>query len=199
MRPRAGAFHIPPGGPGPARLQRLENFERLIGRLSRIGRIVGLVLLAASVVLAVVDLIIQDSQRTELMKAINDLFGARHIIKQLAMAIKSESRHITDARVLLAERAIKEETLNGLVADGTITAERKTQLMAEYDARKKTELEARSPKGGIPLPSDQDVFNQLKERDNLHHSWQNNDPDFQKLLEWLKTEAETPHHDEPSK
>ena len=74
------------------------------------------------------------------------MYGARHIIKQLAIVIKSEARHITDARILLNERATKEDTLSGLVADGSITAEKKTQLMAEYDAKKKAELEAKSPK-----------------------------------------------------
>jgi len=195
MRPRAGAFHIPAGAPELARLERLQNFEQMMKKLTRIGNIVGLVLLAATVVLAVVDIILQDIQRTELMQAITDLYGARHIIKQLAMVIKSEASHITDARILLNERATKEDTLSGLVADGSITAEKKTQLMAEYDAKKKAELEAKSPKGALPfivLPSDEEVYNILKARDDLHKSWQKNDPDLPKLQKWLKEEAKKP-------
>lgn len=45
----------------------------------------------------------------------------------------------------------------------------------------------------IPLPSDEDVYNILKKRDDLHKSWQNNDPDLPKVLEWVKAEAEKPH------
>ncbi|PPQ87125.1 hypothetical protein CVT25_000944 [Psilocybe cyanescens] len=193
MRPRAGAFHIPAGDAQLARLQRLEKFEKFMGKMTRIGRIVGLVLLATTLVLVAVDVIIQDSQRTDLMNAITDLYGARHIVKQLAMALKSEARHITDARILLNERATKESTLSGLVAEKTISAAKKDELMAAYDAQKKAEIEARSPSGGIPLPSDQDVYNALKARDDLHKSWQNNDPDMPKLQEWLKAEAERPH------
>ncbi|KAH9485834.1 hypothetical protein JR316_0002749 [Psilocybe cubensis] len=192
MRPRAGAFHIPAGAPQLARLQRLENFQKLMSKISRIGRIVGLVLLAATLVLVAVDLIIQDNQRTDLMKAIKDLYGARHIIKQLAMALKSEAKHVTDARILLNERATKESTLSALVASKDITVEKKNEIMAKYDAEKKAEVEAKSPNGGIPLPSDKDVYDVLKARDDLHKSWQNNDPDYQGLLDWLKEEAEKP-------
>ncbi|KIM36051.1 hypothetical protein M413DRAFT_449380 [Hebeloma cylindrosporum] len=63
------------------------------------------------------------------------------------MAIKSEARHVTDARISLNERATKDDTLNSLVADRTITAERKAQIMAEYDAKKKAEADAISPHG----------------------------------------------------
>ncbi|KAG8528389.1 uncharacterized protein KY384_007307 [Bacidia gigantensis] len=142
----------------------------------------GLAALASIGILAY-ELVEGAKQKKELHSLTVEYFAKRFSIKQAQLRLEKSFQNIIDMQKLIVD----EDVLNGLVTDGTITAEQKKTKMEKYVG----DMKGAYLKSFTTL-KDQDAVDALAEIDKTASSWTNEDPDMTEAKQWLKDNPEKP-------
>ncbi|KAF7896600.1 uncharacterized protein EAF01_009003 [Botrytis porri] len=154
---------------------------QIVGRGMRYFKIAGNTLSVAAA-LVTVGVLIFDAvegakQKTELEKKTLEYLAKRFSIKQGAMRLDQAFTNFLDMTKLI----VKEDALNDLVADGTITKEKKEEKM-----KANVQDMVSGYKKSFTIIEDQTILDQLKSIDTTMNSWTNEDKGLKEIKQWLR-------------
>ncbi|KAF7954060.1 uncharacterized protein EAE97_001458 [Botrytis byssoidea] len=154
---------------------------QVVGRGMRYFKIAGNTLSVAAA-LVTVGVLIFDAvegakQKAELEKKTLEYLAKRFSIKQGAMRLDQAFTNFLDMTKLI----VKEDAYNDLVADGTITEEKKEEKMKAL-----VQVMVSSYKESFTIIEDQTILDQLKSIDTTMNSWTDEDKGLEEIKQWLR-------------
>ncbi|KAF7959337.1 hypothetical protein EAE96_000957 [Botrytis aclada] len=154
---------------------------QVVGRGMRYFKIAGNTLSVAAA-LVTVGVLIFDAvegakQKAELEKKTLEYLAKRFSIKQGAMRLDQAFTNFLDMTKLI----VKEDAFNDLVADGTITEEKKEEKMKAL-----VQDMVSGYKESFTIIEDQTILDQLKSIDTTMNSWTDEDKGLKEIKQWLR-------------